>query len=298
VENNKNSNSKAREIFDSLFDQRALAETTQHYFLGNIDSLTNRRLSGWVIDSNDSDATIEFEVFAGSEKVGEGVANTYREDLKKIGYGDGRHGFAVDLNSKIFTGSVASILLREKQTGVLISSNEFTVELESEFVAEVIAIHGRVLHGEIHSSENSKATPECVEVFVDGVTKLPGLMRNIAGDKKLFECQLPADLFDGIPHTYEIIANDSLSSNCHVEILHPITTPEQHLTDSLGSVGYAGLSKNASFRYESLHEHLSQFMADGMVSGVELATLCQAHTEVLRGFSNRKTYSQLKLPRA
>ena len=296
MENNKNSNSKAREIFDSLFDQRALAETTQHYFLGNIDSLTNRRLSGWVIDSNDSDATIEFEVFAGSEKVGEGVANTYREDLKKIGYGDGRHGFTVDLSSKIFTGSVASILLREKQTGVLISSNEFTVEVESEFVAEVIAIHGRVLHGTIHCSENLKATPDSVEVFVDGVTKLPGLVRNIAGEKKLFECQLPADLFDGIPHTYEIIADDNLSSNCHVEILHPITTPEQHLTDSLGSIGYAGLSKNASFRYESLHEHLSQFMADGMVSGVELATLCQAHTEVLRGFSNRKTYSQLKLP--
>ena len=150
--------------------------------------------------------------------MGEGVANTYREDLKKIGYGDGRHGFTVDLSSKIFTGSVASILLREKQTGVLISSNEFTVEVESEFVAEVIAIHGRVLHGTIHCSENLKATPDSVEVFVDGVTKLPGLVRNIAGEKKLFECQLPADLFDGIPHTYEIIADDNLSSNCHVEI--------------------------------------------------------------------------------
>ena len=94
-----------------------------------------------------------------------------------------------------------------------------------------------------------------------------------------------------------MIANDrNLSSTSYVEMLQPIVTPEEHLSDSLAAKGYAGLSRNASFRYESLHGHLTQFMEDGMVSGVELATLCQAHTEVLRGFSNRKTYSQLKLP--
>lgn len=68
------------------------------------------------------------------------------------------------------------------------------------------------------------------------------------------------------------------------------------MTDSMTSNGYPGLSRNASYRYESLHNHLTQFMEDGMVTGVELATLCQAHTEVLKGFHNRKSYAQLKLP--
>ena len=296
MENKKDrTDSKAREIFDALFDQKSLIKPTRHYFLGNIDSLVNRRLTGWVIDSKDTDATIEFEVCAGGEKVGEGVANLYREDLESIGYGDGRHGFAVDLNSKIFSNPITKLLLREKQTGVLISSNEFTAEVESDFVAEVIGIYGRVLHAEILIADGA-TLPKSVEVMVDDKLKLPGLVRNRAGHKALFQCQLPAELFDGVPHTYEIFADDSLSSTCHIEVLHSITTPEDHLTDSVGTVGYAGLSKNASFRYESLHEHLSQYMAEGMVSGVELATLCQAHTEVLRGFSNRKSYSQLKLP--
>ena len=228
MDNKKNStNSKAREIFDSLFDQKSLVKSSQHYFLGNIDSLLNRRLTGWVVDSNDTSASIEFEVIVGGEKVGEGIANTYREDLKTIGYGDGKHGFVVDLSSKIFSGCVANVLLREKHTGVLISSNEFTAEVESEFVAEVIAIHGRVLHAEIQVAGKLKVLPKSVEVFVDGERKLPAAVRNIASEKVLCECQLPAELFDGMPHTYEIMANDNLSSNCYVEILHPIATPEQ-----------------------------------------------------------------------
>jgi len=85
----KAAESKAREIFDTLFNDKNLVKPETHYFLGNIDSLEKRRLSGWIIDSNETDLTIEFEVYTGSEKVGEGIADIYREDLEKIGYGDG-----------------------------------------------------------------------------------------------------------------------------------------------------------------------------------------------------------------
>jgi len=298
VENNKKvTDSKARALFDSLFDQKSLVkQSPPHYFLGSIDSLTNRLLVGWVVDGNNTDATIEFEIYSGIEKVGEGVADRYREDLESIGYGDGKHGFAVDLTSKIFSNPVAKLLMREKHSGALIASNEFTAEIESDFVAEVLGINGRVLRAEIHSDGNSVSLPKSVEALVDGKIKLPGHILSGSGKNTIFECQLPADLFDGVPHTYEILASDRLSSNCCVEILQPIATPEEMLTDSFGSVGYAGLSKNAAYRYESLHEHLSQYMKEGMVSGVELAALCEAHTEVLRGVGQRKSYSQLKLP--
>jgi len=101
------------------------SKPSTHYFLGNIDGLANRRLSGWVIDSNETDKTIDFEVYSGGDKVGEGTANIYREDLEQIGYGDGKHGFTVDLTSKVFSQSVCKIILREKNTGVIISTNAF-----------------------------------------------------------------------------------------------------------------------------------------------------------------------------
>ncbi len=295
--NKKQTESKAREMFDTLFGEKTLSKPITHYFLGNVDSLVNRRLSGWVIDSNDTDVVVEFEVFTGDEKVGEGCADIYREDLKNIGYGDGKHGFSVDLSSKIFSQSALTLFLREKKTGVLISTNSFETEIESGSMAKIIAIHGRMLSAQLLNSDKLNKVSKSVEVLVDGKLRLPCSMRNIAGNKVICECQLPPELFDGMPHAYEIIANDTnLSSTAHLEILQPIVTPEEHMIDSLSSNRYAGLAKNASFRYESLHGHLTQFMNDGMVSGVELATLCQAHTEVIRGFEKRKTYSQLKLP--
>lgn len=293
----KGAESKAREIFDSLFAEKNLVEPSTQYFLGNIDALDKRRLSGWIIDSNDSDATVEFEVYTGSEKVGEGVANIYREDLEKIGYGDGKHGFSLDLSSKIFSQSVVKVLLREKHTGVLISTNSFEMKVSSECVAEVVGINGRVLSARLLNTGKLKKMPKSLEVLVDGDRRLPCSIRNMAGGRMYCDCQLPATLFDGAPHSFEVIANDrELSSTAYVDILHPVTTTENHLSDSLSSNGYPGLSRSAAFRYESLHNHLSQFMEDGMVSGTELATLCQAHTEVLRGFHNRKTYARLKLP--
>ncbi len=289
--------SKAREIFDSLFSEKNLVAPTTHYFLGNIDALDKRRLSGWIIDSKDTDATIEFEVYCGSDKVGEGTADVYREDLENIGYGDGKHGFSVDLGSKIFSKSVANILLREKNTGVLISTNSFKAKVSSECVAEVLGINGRVVSAQLLNTNKLKKMPQSLELLVDGSTRLPCSIRNLAGGRLICDCQLPVNLFDGMPHAFEVIANDrNLSSTAYVDILQPIITSEEHLSDSLSANGYAGLSRNAAFRYESLHNHLSQFMNDGMVSGVELATLCQAHTEVLNGFHKRKTYSQLKLP--
>ena len=284
-------------MFDTLFKEKALVDPETHYFFGNIDNLDNRRLSGWVVDNNDHDAIVEFEVFCGDEKLGEGKAETYREDLEKLGYGHGRHGFSVDLNSKLYSQSVVNIFLCEKKSGVLISTNSFSAEVSGEFVAEIAAIKGRVLHAWLTGSDKSSSTPRSVELLVDGEFRLPCTVRNRAGGRISCECHLPASLYDGVPHAYEVIANDAeISSTAYVQVLQPVTTQEEHLADSVGSVGYAGLSKNAAFRYESLNEHLSQIMNDGMVSGVELAGLCQAHAEVVRGSTKRKTYSTLKLP--
>ena len=62
----KGAESKAREIFDTLFNEKTLVKPSTHYFMGNIDSLEKRRLSGWIIDSNETDKTIEFEVYSGA----------------------------------------------------------------------------------------------------------------------------------------------------------------------------------------------------------------------------------------
>ena len=100
--NIKVTESKARELFDSLFHEKKAVPRIVSQFKGNIDALQNRTLSGWIIDDTDLDRSVDFEVFCDNTKVGEGCAEIYREDLVNVGYGNGRHGFLVGLNSRIF----------------------------------------------------------------------------------------------------------------------------------------------------------------------------------------------------
>ncbi|MEM5882224.1 MAG: hypothetical protein QXS69_02065, partial [Candidatus Aenigmatarchaeota archaeon] len=57
---------------------------------------------------------LEVVVYVDGEPVAEGVADLYREDLERAGIGDGRHGFRIKLDEKIFKGSNNTISVRVK----------------------------------------------------------------------------------------------------------------------------------------------------------------------------------------
>ena len=291
------SDSKAKEIIESLFTGRYLSKPKTHCFQGNIDSLVNRRLLGWVVRNDSVNEPIEIEVYSENVKVGEGIADKYRSDLEKKGFGDGKHGFMIDLSSKLFSTALDNITLREKKSGVQVSTNTFHQQTGSDCVAEVVGIVGRVLTAHLYVTDNSELPPQSVEILVDGASRLPCAISDNSGGRTTCECLIPAELNDGIPHTFEVIANDkNVSSTAYLTVLSPVTTPEELLADSLGKKGYIGLTNSSEFRYESLNEQLSRFMVEGMVGGADLSGVYNAHKEVLRGFHDRKTYSRLKLP--
>lgn len=299
--NIKVTESKAKELFDSLFSEKSTDPPVLSRYKGNLDALSNRSLSGWVVDEEDLDRAVEFEVFFDNTKVGEGNADTYREDLEGIGYGNGRHGFLVGLGSQIFTQGKHELTLREKVTGVLISTNKFPVQTKSDCVAEIIGFGVRVIHAQIIPAGKSHI-PKSVEILVDGVDRLPCALTNDAGGKLNYEARLPDALFDAMPHSYELIANDvNCTSTAYVDILQSLVTPDEHLTDSHDQPGYIGLSKNAAYRYDSLSRQLTQLIentpADGELPVQALANLQLAHNEVIRGSHHRREYKSLSLPK-
>ena len=298
--NIKVTESKAKELFDSLFHDKVQAPTTPSRIQGNLDNLSNRSLSGWVVDEDDLDRAVAFEVYLDDTKVGEGLADTYREDLESVGYGNGKHGFLIGLSSQIFSQGKHELTLREKNTGILISCNKFPVQTNSECVGEVIGFGARVVHAQIHIVGKSHP-PRSVEILVDGVDRLPCALTNQSGAKLSYEARLPDELYDAMPHCYELIANDAnCTSSAFVDILWPLVTPEEHLADSLGKSGYVGLSKNAAYRYESLSRQLSEIIVNESQAQHlplrELANLQRAHDEVVRGFNHRREYKTLILP--
>ena len=299
--NIKVTESKARELFESLFNEKRTDAVEASHLKGNIDALNNRSLSGWIVDESDLDRSVEFEVFCDSAKVGEGVADNFREDLVNVGYGNGRHGFLVGLSSKIFSPGHHELTLRHKGTGALIATNNFPLQAISGCVGEIIGFGVRVIHAQIITHSKSDQ-PTSVEILVDGTKRLPCALTNYAAGKCSYEARLPDELFDGMPHSYELIANDSnCSSTAFIDILQPIVTPEEHLVDSLSHHGYIGLPKNAAFRYESLSLALQQVVENDESSAEEkmqrIASVQNAHQEVIKGFNQRRQYSKLRLPK-
>ncbi len=282
-------------MFDALFTDKSSQTIEASQYLANLDSLNHRSLSGWVVNKADLDAAVSFDVFLGDMKVGEGTADNYREDLQNVGYGNGNHGFLVGLSSRVFTAGSHDLTLREKATGVLISSNKFAVKNKADFIAEVVGFGTRNVLAQIWTGGGSKR-PTSVEVLVDGNRRLPCALTNSAGEKLNYEALLPEELFDGMPHAFEIIANDAnVSSSAYVDILPAQLTHEEHLTDSLGHPGYIGLSRNAAFRYESLALHMDSVSGEA-TTPEQIANLCRAHKEVVRGFNKRRDFARLVLP--
>jgi hypothetical protein len=60
---------------------------------GHIDRIGRRRIIGWAQDEACPAVPVCLDIYAGSEPLGQDVANRYRADLAAAGIGDGRHGF-------------------------------------------------------------------------------------------------------------------------------------------------------------------------------------------------------------
>lgn len=296
--NNKSINvveNRARELFESLFPTSKKSDASLSQITGNIDGLNNKTLTGWVVDQRDCDASVEFSVFLGDTNVGAGIADIYREDLKLAGYGSGKHGFQVTLDSRKFCGTAKVLVLVDKLSGKEIKTNPYSIEGRADFVAEVTGIVDRRIAAEI-STVNATQSDLSVEILVDGCTRLPCAHIGQSEECVSVEAVLPEGVFDGGPHTYEVIVNNAnCTSSVHVEVLHSVTTPDEFIADSIGKNGYPFASKVALQRYQSVVRQFEDYVKHG--EDVEsIRNLLLAHGHMEGGVKKRRSYETLQLP--
>lgn len=69
--------------------------------IGNIDSVNEKGVSGWVFDKANPEQAVEISVYIDNLCYGCFFAHFYREDLKSIGYGNGYHAFDVSFPAQL-----------------------------------------------------------------------------------------------------------------------------------------------------------------------------------------------------
>jgi len=83
----------ARQRIEARAGLRAANDAGALALLGNIDRVGSGLIEGWAQNPDYPEAPVCLDIYVGDRKIGQTLANRYREDLKQAGLGSGRHSF-------------------------------------------------------------------------------------------------------------------------------------------------------------------------------------------------------------
>src|SRR3990172_8717333 len=67
-------------------------------------------ISGWACDLTHPDDQQQLDIYAGNHLITTLQCEIFRQDLKELGYGRGRHGFSLNIDTNTFDKSFLTVL--------------------------------------------------------------------------------------------------------------------------------------------------------------------------------------------
>jgi SAM-dependent methyltransferase len=82
-------------------------------FVGYIDLFDNKNVIGWAANVGKTTIPVKVEVYIDDRLYATVLSDSFRQDLRDAGYGDGRKGFSLPLVSSLPPGRIAKLLVAE-----------------------------------------------------------------------------------------------------------------------------------------------------------------------------------------
>ena len=104
---------------------------------GSVDQLTTKGAQGWIYSTNEN-APVVVEAVLHHRVIGEALADSYRNDLAEVGFGDGRCGFTIEFSMPIEPAYLPLVTVRPSGGDVELphySNSGFTDLLASLYTA-------------------------------------------------------------------------------------------------------------------------------------------------------------------
>ncbi len=106
----------------------AALETRVQMLQGRLEKWTGTKIEGWAWDPQAPNKRIRLEMVEGDNRLSSVVANMYRSDLVRLGCGDGRHGFCIELKEGLLSEGSHVLDLRCADTGATMPGSPILVE--------------------------------------------------------------------------------------------------------------------------------------------------------------------------
>ena len=98
---------------------------------GRFEGIVNGQVCGWAIDPLRPELRVELEILCDGEPVARTRADLEREDLAEVTLGDGRHGFRLTLDARLFDGQPHELSVRVLHTQQLLSGSPRRLQSEA-----------------------------------------------------------------------------------------------------------------------------------------------------------------------
>jgi D-alanine transfer protein len=97
-------------------------------YAGHHQATTSERITGWAWDGSQPDTPVKVDLYDGDQLLATILADRFRQDLKKGGKGDGRHGFVCSVPPSLKDGKKHMIRIRISGTSIDLKSTPQTLE--------------------------------------------------------------------------------------------------------------------------------------------------------------------------
>lgn len=174
---------------------------------GHIDLVTPEGLvSGWCWNEQDSGARVHVTVVVDGVDMGSTLACQYREDLKQVGIGDGRHAFQLTLNQFPFAGQREQrVTLIDTATRSIICPpfilrSRATIGFDERI--EQLEARSRLLEERLREAATTTSDTNYVELFATIGNFFSNLAQNVAHGRHLGADHKLDAILNGVASTF------------------------------------------------------------------------------------------------
>ena len=267
------------------------AQAVKESYVGRLDHCQYGRVSGWLHQVDSSESVAFFVISDDGTVVAEGIANQFRADLAKANVGKGKHSFSFPVTPSFFNGELRRLRLQVRENRFIIPDAELEVDTATRLEVHALALDEFRLQGNFSigvEGPDELAIAVCIDKKMQHTCTA-----YLEGAEYSFSYFIDPAFFDGSLHTFQIaLLNEAATKGMLTEVLQPIKTAWQYLTNAHNTLDFSALPQIAAYRYRSLQHQLEN------VQDLEaIQRVYKAHEQVLLGHEfRRQRYEPLILP--
>ncbi len=189
-------------------------------YAGSVESADCNAINGWIWDKNNPNSEFTVELFEGSTVYATATANTYRGDLKNLGYGTGNYGFSFTVPETLKNGQPRQLSVRIKDVNYTLTGSPKTINCTAAVVplyaGSVESADCNVVKGWIWDKNNPNSA-FTVELFEGSTVYATATANTYRGDLKNlgygtgnygFSFTVPETLKNGQPRQLSVRIKD------------------------------------------------------------------------------------------